>query len=168
MNKNRGQPQTMKCEWLVLNGYLSLPPALGETMGFLSLVLTQLPFFGVVNSSCGKLAWSPIIFRCQRERSERLPKLQDTGFQKETFTFWEYGLSRNPPNSCWIKEKGKCFGFCKQKNSKSYLLQLRFDTADYRIAPRGLLVLASSSASVQQYVPLPISLNTFFHQCKCF
>lgn len=51
MNKNRGQPQTMRGGWLVLDGCQPLPPALGKTMGSLTLVVTQLPFFAVVISS---------------------------------------------------------------------------------------------------------------------
>lgn len=40
-----------------------------KAMGFLSLVPTQVPFFAVVTSSCGTLAWSSGIFRCWWEES---------------------------------------------------------------------------------------------------
>lgn len=47
------------------------------------------------------------------------------------------------------------------------MLQVRFDPVDYKISPRVLLVLASTSASVEYYLSLPIpvsppSMNTKF------
>lgn len=55
-----------------------------------------------------------------------------------------------------------------QTNSfKAVLLQVMFDRADYRISPRVLLVLASSSASLEYHLshPVPVSppfVNTMF------
>lgn len=50
----------------------------------------------------------------------------------------------------------------KKKSSKLVLLQMGFDPADYGLAPRAVLVLASSSASTPYYLPLPIALSPPF------
>ena len=67
----------------------------------------------------------------------------------------------NHPTLAGLNERENVLVFVN-KSSKSVLLQVRFDPADYRTSPRALLVLVSLSASTQYYLPLPIARNPPF------
>lgn len=67
----------------------------------------------------------------------------------------------NHPTLAGLNERGNVL-VSVNKSSKSGLLQVRFDPAEYRTSPRALLVLVSLSASTQYYLPLPIARSPPF------
>lgn len=150
---------------MVSPGWLSaLTSSSWENHGLPDLGSNTAAFLCCCYQFCETLAWSPVIFRCWREgrrvrKASLCSRTQDS--RMELPHSGSTACHENHPTLAGLNERENVL-VSVNKSSKSGLLQVRFDPADYRTSPRALLVLVSLSASTQYYLPLPTARSPPF------